>query len=154
MVDKRTKGTRKKAGGVPVAGDSRVAVEWADGETRYIKYTMGAIGTLENCYPQTDENGKFTGSPFTPIGRILKWADPETGMAWSLLSNFLWVGLLSEYPDLTRDEVEDWLDPSQVRYYDVKIGEALKVALGNKELTGIEESDLEDEGKKEQDTGA
>jgi hypothetical protein len=154
MVSKRqrTKGIRKMRGGIPIAGDTRVAVEWADGETRYLKYTMRAIGTLENCYPQRDAEGKYTGSPATPIGEILKWSKPETGMAWSLLENFLWAGLLHEYPDLTKEDMDDWIEPSKIAYYDGKIGEALQLALGSKDFV-VDTESSEGEGKKEQLTG-
>jgi hypothetical protein len=153
MVDKRTKGLRKQKGGVTVAGDSRVPVEFADGETRFIKYTMRAIGTLENCYPERDAEGKYTGNPATPIGAILRWTNPETGMAWSLLENFLWVGLLYDNPDLTKDDIEDWIEPAKVAYYDERIGTAIKLALGAGEVKVGEDEAVEDDVKNEESTG-
>lgn len=147
----QTKGLRKVKGGVSIAGDARVPVEFADGKTRYIKYNLRAIGTLENCYPERDAEGKLTGNPATPIGRILSWIDPKVGMSWSLLENFMWVGLLYDNPDVEKDDLIDLLDPQKLGYYDEQIGEALKRGIGPQASSGEEGGDS---GKKEQSTGA
>lgn len=131
MVEKRTKGLRKGKGGVVIhAADSHVPVEWADGEIRSIKFTMRAIAAIENCYPERDAEGHLTGNPATPIGVILSWTKPETGMPWSQLETFLWAGLLYEYPDMTKDEMSDWFDLSKINYYDEKVGEAIRLTIG------------------------